>query len=193
MKLPIRSLTHVAHQLWFCRKLGYFFSKHPLPLGMPPPRCGGNSWGWSSHVFRELYPVKIGNLTMRQLLATCVSKLNSLTLNLWQQSFPKRRSQLFWYIPVSWNKLTQDWFKYTYFILFLVVISKTNFFFSLQTLLGDVQTLGHFFKKNSGCWRVPPHRFASWETSRGWGSSVFTITQQVEGLERGKVFVGGLE
>lgn len=106
--------------------------------------------------------------------------------------FPQKKVTTVWYIPVSWNKLTRDWFKFTYFILFLVVISKTNFFFSLQTLLGDVQTLGHFFKKNSGCWRVPPHRFASWETSRGWGSSVFTITQQVEGLERGKVFFGVL-
>lgn len=103
-----------------------FFSKHP-PLGMWPPwdassadfsfGFGGNSWGWSTHVFRELHPPRpffqyyfiwkpevgrlpgqngqldhetaVGNLCFQ-------AKLNLFPLNLWQQKLKnKKRSQLF--------------------------------------------------------------------------------------------------
>lgn len=61
--------------------------------------------------------------------------------------FPQKKVTTVWYIPVSWNKLTQDWFKYTYFILFLVVISKTNFFFHSKHFWEMSKHLGIFSKK----------------------------------------------
>lgn len=64
--------------------------------------------------------------------------------------FPQKKVTTVWYIPVSWNKLTRDWFKFTYFILFLVVISKTNFFFFTPNTSGRCPNTWAFFQKKLG-------------------------------------------